>query len=61
MNHTTIIVRADWDDEAKVWVATSADIEGLAAESPTLEALRAEVITMVSELLVLNGMTTGKN
>jgi hypothetical protein len=50
----SIIVRADWDDEAKVWVATSSDIDGLATEAPTLEALREKVLIMVVELLELN-------
>jgi hypothetical protein len=48
MNHKTIIVRADWD-------ATSGDIEGLATEASTLEALRTKLLTMVVELLELNG------
>jgi hypothetical protein len=52
MKHSTIIVRADWDDDAKVWVATSDDI-GLATEAETLEALRPKVIGMVIELLAL--------
>jgi hypothetical protein len=52
MKHSTIIVRAEWDDEAKVWVATSDDI-GLATEADTLEALRPKVIDMVTELLAL--------
>jgi hypothetical protein len=52
MKHATIIVRADWDDEAKVWVATSSDI-GLATEADTLEELRPKVIDMVIELLAL--------
>ena len=50
----SIFVRADWDDEAKVWVATSSDIDGLATEAPTLEALREKVLIMVVELLELN-------
>jgi hypothetical protein len=54
MKHSTIIVRADWDDEAKVWVATSSDLEGLVTEAPTLEALSAKVLTMVVELLELS-------
>jgi hypothetical protein len=54
MKHPTIIVRADWDDDAKVWVATSSDIDGLATEADTLEALRAKVLTMIGELLELN-------
>ena len=55
MKHATIIVRADWDDQANVWVATSSDIDGLATEAPTLEALRDKVLTMVAELMELNG------
>ena len=54
MKHPTIIVRADWDDEANVWFATSTDVDGLAAEAATLEALRAKVLTMVVELMELN-------
>jgi hypothetical protein len=52
MKHSIIIVRAEWDDEAKVWVATSDDI-GLATEAETLEALRPKVIAMVAELIEL--------
>ena len=55
MKHPTIIVRADWDDEAKVWVASSSDIDGLATEASTLEELRTKVLTMVVELMELNG------
>ena len=55
MKHATIIVRADWDDEAAVWVATSSDIDGLATEAPTLEELRTKVLIMIEELLELNG------
>lgn len=54
MKHMTIIVRAEWDDEAKVWVATSDDI-GLVTEAETLEALRPKVIDMVTDLLALEG------
>jgi hypothetical protein len=43
MKRKSIIVRADWDDAAGVWVATSTDIDGLATEAPTLEALRLRV------------------
>ena len=53
MKHSTIIVRAEWDDEAKVWVATSDDV-GLATEAETLEALRPKVIGMIVELLELD-------
>ena len=53
--HQSIIVRATWDEEAKVWIATSEDVPGLVAESATLEALRDRVLVMVPELLELNG------
>jgi hypothetical protein len=55
MQSSIIIVRADWDEDAGVWTASSADIEGLATEAPTLEELRDKVLTMVEELAELNG------
>jgi predicted RNase H-like HicB family nuclease len=55
MKHRSIIVRAEWDPEAEVWVATSTDIDGLATEASTLEALSKKVLTMITELLGLNG------
>lgn len=55
MRHS-IIVRATWDDEAAVWVAESSDIEGLATEADTVEALQAKVLRMIPELLALNGL-----
>jgi hypothetical protein len=54
--HTLILVRADWDDEAGVWTASSTDIQGLATEAATLEELREKVLVMVSELAELNGL-----
>jgi hypothetical protein len=50
MDRTVIIVRAEWDDDAKVWVATSDDV-GLATEAASLEALREKIPAMVSDLL----------
>jgi len=32
-------VHAVWDEEARVWVASSEDVPGLATESDTAEAL----------------------
>jgi hypothetical protein len=57
-HHTLILVRAEWDDEAKVWVASSTDIAGLAAEAATLEELRDNVLVMVEELAGLNGISS---
>jgi predicted RNase H-like HicB family nuclease len=49
-----LIIRADWDAEAGVWIATSPDISGLVAEGDDLDALRARAMVMASELLELN-------
>jgi len=48
-------VRAEWDDEAAVWVATSDDVPGLVTEAQTIEALDAKLKSMVPELLEANG------
>jgi predicted RNase H-like HicB family nuclease len=50
------IIRAEWDREANVWVATSDDVPGLATEAETLEALSAKLERMVPELLEANGL-----
>lgn len=52
----SIIVRATWDDEAEVWVASSNDIEGLAVEAQTLEALTPNVLSALSDLIKFNGI-----
>ncbi|MFZ0888483.1 MAG: DUF1902 domain-containing protein [Candidatus Binataceae bacterium] len=48
-------VKATWDDEAKVWVAESEDVPGLATEAHTLEALIAKLRVIIPELLEANG------
>ena len=48
-------VRAEWDDDAAVWVASSDDVPGLVTEAATLEALDAKLRSMVPELLDANG------
>ena len=50
-----LFVRAEWDEEAEVWVATSADVPGLVAEADTAEALLAKLRTLIPELLDANG------
>lgn len=52
----SIIVRAIWDDEAEVWVASSKDIDGLSVEAPTLEGLEPKVVAALSDLIELNGI-----
>jgi len=49
-------IRAEWDQEAAVWVATSDDVPGLATEAETLEALSAKLERMIPELLEANGV-----
>lgn len=48
-------VRAEWDSDACVWVASSDDVPGLITEADTIEALDAKLQTIVPELLGLNG------
>lgn len=54
-----LFIRAEWDDEGGVWVATSDDVPGLATEADTLEALSAKLYVMVPELLDANGYPDG--
>jgi predicted RNase H-like HicB family nuclease len=52
-------VRAEWDDEANVWVATSDDVPGLATEADTTEQLVEKLKAMIPELLDANGYPDG--
>ena len=49
-----LFIRAEWDADASVWVATSDDVPGLATEAETLEALSSKLDSMVPELLDAN-------
>ena len=49
-----LFVRAEWDDQAEVWVATSDDVPGLATEAETVEALMSKLEVMIPELLEAN-------
>ena len=40
-------VRAEWDEEAKVWVATSDDVPGLVTEAETMEILSSKLEIMI--------------
>jgi predicted RNase H-like HicB family nuclease len=52
-----IVVHADWDAEASVWVATTSDIHGLVTEAESLEQLRAKLPGMILDLLEETGVT----
>jgi predicted RNase H-like HicB family nuclease len=52
-----IVVHADWDPEAAVWVATTADLSGLVTEAESIEALRAKLPGMILDLLEEYGIS----
>lgn len=55
MRHASIIVRAVWDEEASVWVASSDDVAGLSIEAASLDRLRDKVFGALGDLIELNG------
>jgi len=55
MSRKPLFVRAEWDEKAHVWVATSDDVPGLATEGDTLEGLVEKLKIMIPELLAANG------
>jgi len=54
MHRKPLFVRAEWDDEARVWVATSDDVPGLATEESTIEGLVEKLRILIPELLDAN-------
>ncbi len=55
MSRKPLFVRAEWDEDARVWVATSDDIPGLATEEDTIEGLVEKLKIIIPELLHANG------
>jgi predicted RNase H-like HicB family nuclease len=55
MPQQPLLVTAEWDAEAGVWVATSEDVPGLATEAATVDALMEKLKVMIPELLAENG------
>ena len=54
MTSKPYFVRAEWDENARVWVATSDDVPGLATEGEALEGLIEKLKIMIPELLEAN-------
>ena len=54
MSKKPLFVRAEWDDEVRVWVATSDDVPGLATEGETVEGLIEKLKVMIPELFEAN-------
>jgi predicted RNase H-like HicB family nuclease len=52
-----IVIHADWDADAGVWVATTSDLPGLVTEADTFEALRAKLPGMIHDLLEEYGIS----
>ncbi len=61
MPQSAITVNALWDDEAKVYVASSDDVPGLVTEAPDLETLMRKLRIMVPELLEANNLLPKRN
>ena len=51
-----IVVSAMWDAEAKVWIAESDSVPGLATGANTLEELVEKLKVAIPELLAENGV-----
>ena len=49
-------VLAQWDEEAKVWVATSDDVPGLVTEAESRDELVEILRVLIPELLAANGV-----
>jgi predicted RNase H-like HicB family nuclease len=52
-----IVIYADWDPDAAVWVATTQDLRGLVTEAESIEALRAKLPGMILDLLEESGIS----
>ena len=52
-----IVIHADWDPEAAVWVATTQDVRGLVTEAASIEALRAKLPGMIIDMLEETGVS----
>ncbi len=48
------LILIKWDEEARVWFATSDEVMGLATEAATFEELLAKLDVVVPELLAEN-------
>lgn len=56
MREKPFFVRAEWDEEAGVWVAASDDVPGLVTEESTMEGLIEKLKIIIPELLEANGV-----
>ena len=52
----SIIIKAEWDPEAKVWIATTDDVVGFVAEAESFDELQPKVMAILADLVELNGL-----
>nr|VFK51631.1 MAG: protein of unknown function (DUF1902) [Candidatus Kentron sp. TUN]VFK53616.1 MAG: protein of unknown function (DUF1902) [Candidatus Kentron sp. TUN]VFK57065.1 MAG: protein of unknown function (DUF1902) [Candidatus Kentron sp. TUN] len=57
----TIHVKAIWDNEAEVWVASSDDVPGLITEASASDRLMEKLRVLIPELLEVNGILKGSD
>ena len=55
---TTFDIRAEWDTEGGVWIATSEEVLGLCVQAETFDELVEVVAALVPELLMENHIAT---
>ena len=56
-----VLIKAEWDSEAKVWVAESDDVPGLVTEAGDMEQLVNKLKILIPELLEINNGTDLQN
>ena len=49
-----LLVKENWDSDAKVWIAESDDVPGLVTEAGNMEQLIKKLKILIPELLELN-------
>jgi len=55
-----IKIKVIWDDEAKVWIATSDDVPGLVTESEDFDTLINKLRVIIPELIEENKLEFGR-
>ncbi|HAH66473.1 MAG TPA: antitoxin HicB [Rhizobiales bacterium] len=56
----SLTIDARWDTEARVWLATSADVPGLVVEADSWPTMIEEVRLVLPDLLELSDKRVGK-
>jgi hypothetical protein len=52
-----ISIQAFWDNDAKVWIATSSDVPGLVIEADSWPSVIQEIELALPDLIELSGHT----